>query len=415
MVTRQNTSNRKPAGKGGRKPAVKSSAKASAKGPAKASAKTSGHTSPGAPGCILADAARHGIRQVMDADGNLTGDLADPGLDDATLHGLYEMLVLVRAIDDRGWTLQRSGRVEFWIPHRGLEAVHTGATLAFAPEDWIFLGYRHPGTLLMRGVPLEQLFTQFFGRAGEPLKGRRLPTLMGDRRANVVPMTTQVGSYIPHACGAAWAAKIKGHDTRFMAFFGEGSSSRGEFHSALNFAGIHKPPVVFMCENNGWAVTTPTDLQTGSATFAEKGDAYGVRNLRVDGNDPLAVYAVTKEARALCPEQGATLIEAITYRMGYHTTSDNPDLYRTPEDVAVWEPWCPLARMRKYLEKRGLWDEARETALWARVKADIDVAVKAAEAKPFPEPSTMFDDTFAEPTWMIEEQRRQLLAELEDR
>ena len=225
-------------------------------------------------------------------------------------------------------------------------------------------------------------------------------------------MTTQVGSYIPHACGAAWAAKIKGHDTKFLKFFGDGSTSRGEFHSALNFAGVHKPPVVFLCENNGWAVTTPTELQTASATFAEKGDAYAVRNLRVDGNDPLAVYAVTKEARDLSADEGATLIEAITYRMGYHTTSDNPDLYRTPEEVAVWEPWCPLIRMRKYLEKRDFWDDAKEEALWARCKSDIDTAVKEAEAMPLPEPATMFDDTFEELTWMLEEQKRQLLSEL---
>lgn len=363
--------------------------------------------------CPLADAAKHNIRQVIDAEGNLTGDLPDPDLHEAQLSSLYQMLVLVRAIDDRGWTLQRSGRVEFWIPHRGLEAVHIGATLAFDDKDWIFLGYRHPGSMLMRGVPLVQMFAQFFGRANEPLKGRRLPTLMGDRRANIVPMTTQVGSYVPHACGAAWAAKIKGDDTRFLTFFGDGSTSRGEFHSALNFAGVHKPPVVFMCENNGWAVTTPTELQTASETFAEKGDAYGVRNLRVDGNDPLAVYSVTKESRDLLPDEGATLIEAITYRMGYHTTSDNPDLYRTPEEVAAWKPWCPLIRMRKYLENRGLWDEGRETALWAKCKSDIDVAVKAAEAMPLPDPSTMFDDTFEKPTWMLEEQRQQLLAELE--
>lgn len=363
--------------------------------------------------CPLSDAQTNGIRQVIDADGNVIGDLPEPDLSNDQLRDLYEMMVLVRAIDDRGWTLQRSGRVEFWIPHRGLEAVHTGATLAFDENDWIFLGYRHPGTLLMRGVPLSQLFIQFFGREGEPLKGRRLPTLMGDRRANVVPMTTQVGSYIPHACGAAWAAKIRGDDTRFLTFFGDGSTSRGEFHSALNFAGVHKPPIVFLCENNGWAVTTPTALQTASATFAEKGDAYAVRNIRVDGNDPLAVYSVTNEARDLSSERGATLIEAVTYRMGYHTTSDNPDLYRTPEEVAVWEKWCPLLRMRKYLEKRSLWNEESETALWDRCKSDIDAAVKEAEAMPFPDPATMFDDTFEELTWMLEEQKDQLLDELE--
>ena len=304
--------------------------------------------------CPLGDARSLGIRQVIDAEGRPTGDLAEPDLDRDALVRLYEMMVLVRAIDDRGWILQRSGRVEFWIPHKGLEAVHTAATIAFDQDDWIFLGYRHPGTLLLRGAPLVQLFAQFFGRADEPFKGRRLPTFMGDRRLNVVPMTTQVGSYIPHACGAAWAAKIKGDDTRFLTFFGDGSTSRGEFHSAMNFAGVYKPPIVFICENNGWAVTTPTSVQTGSATFSEKGDAYAVRNMRVDGNDPLAVYAATKEARDLAPKEGPTLIEAVTYRLGFHTSSDNPDLYREPEEVEEWEQWDPLPRMRKVSRAEGL-------------------------------------------------------------
>ena len=376
------------------------------------------HTTPAsssaAPVCPLENAADKGIRQVIDADGNLTGDLPDPMIPRDELIRLYETMVLVRAIDDRGWTLQRSGRVEFWIPHRGLEAVHNAATLAFASQDWIWMGYRHPGVMLLRGAPLLQLFTQFFGRVGEPLKGRRLPTMMGDGRLNIVPMTTQVGSYIPHACGAAWAAKLKGHDTRFLAIFGDGSSSRGEFHSGMNFAGIHKPPIVFICENNGWAISTPQSLQTASATYAEKGDAYGVRNLLVDGNDPLAVYSVVSEARNLAPEQGATLIEAITYRMGFHTSSDNPDLYREREEVEIWEAWDPLIRMRKYLELNNLWDSAQEEALWTRCKADINAAVKHAETLDFPHPASMFDDTFEELTWMLEEQREQLLADLDD-
>ncbi|MDP6345269.1 MAG: thiamine pyrophosphate-dependent enzyme [Alphaproteobacteria bacterium] len=362
--------------------------------------------------CPLARAEELGIRQVIDQDGKLTGDLPEPDLDRETLIRLYEMMVLVRAIDERGWTLQRSGRVEFWIPHRGLEAVHNAATIAFTMEDWIFMGYRHPGTLLLRGAPLVQLFAQYFGRRDEPFKGRRLPTLMGDRRLNVVPMTTQVGSYIPHACGAAWAAKIKRHDTRFLAMFGDGSSSRGEFHSGMNFAGVFKPPIVFICENNGWAVSTPTDVQTASATFAEKGDAYGVRNLRVDGNDALAVYAVTREARELAPEIGASLIEAVTYRMGFHTSSDNPDLYRSKADVEAWEPWDPLVRLRKYLEHKGFWAEAEEEALWQRCKDEIQAAIEEAEAMPLPEPASMFDDTFAEMTWMLEEQRAALLDDL---
>jgi pyruvate dehydrogenase E1 component alpha subunit len=381
-------------------------------------AKTGGNANASAssstPSCPLDNAAALGIRQVMDSEGQLIGDLADPEIPNEQLMRLYETMVLVRAIDDRGWTLQRSGRVEFWIPHRGLEGVHNAATLAFDAKDWIWMGYRHPGVMLLRGVALLQLFTQFFGRVGEPLKGRRLPTMMGDGRVNIVPMTTQVGSYIPHACGAAWGAKLKGHDTRFLAIFGDGATSRGEFHSGMNFAGIHKPPIVFVCENNGWAISTPQSLQTASATFAEKGDAYGIRNLRVDGNDPLAVYSVVREARDLAPTQGASLIEAITYRMGFHTSSDNPDLYRTEEEVAIWQRWDPLTRMRKYLERKELWDDAREEALWTRCKSDIADAVNQAETLDFPHPASMFDDTFQDLTWMLEEQRAQLLADLED-
>ena len=363
--------------------------------------------------CLLERASELGIRQVLDRDGNLIGDLPEPDLDRATLRRLYEVMVMVRAIDERGWRLQRSGRVEFWIPARGLEAVHNAATIAFDAQDWIFLGYRHPGMFLLRGAPLLQLFTQFFGRGPDLYKGRRLPTLMGDRRLNLVPMTTQVGSYIPHATGAAWAAKIRGDDTKFLTIFGDGSTSRGEFHSALNFAGVHKPPIVFICENNGWAVTTPTSTQTASASFAEKGDAYGVRNLRVDGNDALAVYAVTREARELAGE-GPTLIEAVTYRTGFHTSSDNPDLYRTQEEVAAWEAWDPLKRLRAYLEGKGYWTEADETKLWARSDEEIQTAIAEAEAMPMPEPETMFDDTFAEMTWMLEEQKAALLDDLRE-
>ncbi len=360
----------------------------------------------------LARARELGILQALDAEGRLLGELPVPAPEANEVVRMYQAMVMVRAIDERGWQLQRSGRVEFWIPTRGLEAVHVASTCAMAPDDWIFLGYRHPGTLLLRGAPLLQLFAQFFGRLDEPLKGRRLPTLMGDRRFNVVPLTTQVGSYIPHANGAAWAAKLKGDDTRFLVYFGEGSSSRGEFHSALNFAGVHKTPIIFLCENNGWAVTTPTDLQTASASFAEKGDAYGVRNLRVDGNDPLAVFAATREARELA-EEGPTLIEAVTYRTGFHTSSDNPELYRSAEEVAAWEVWEPLARTRRYLEGLGAWTEADEEALWARCKREIQEAVTAAEAMALPPPESMFDDVFAEPTWMLDEQKAALLADLE--
>ncbi|MDP6704885.1 MAG: thiamine pyrophosphate-dependent enzyme [Alphaproteobacteria bacterium] len=363
---------------------------------------------------LLERADELGIQQVLDRDGLPNGNLADPDLPREALIGMYETMVLVRIMDERGWQLQRSGRVEFWIPGRGQEAAHIASTVAMADSDWIFLADREPGAMLLRGATLASLFAQYFGRRDEPLRGRRLPLLLGDRRLNIVPCMTQVGAYLPHAAGAAWAAKLKGHETRTIVYFGDGATSRGEFHSAMNFAGIHRPPAIFFCQNNGWAVSTPNDRQTAVASFAAKGDAYGVRNLRVDGNDPLAVYSVTKEARDLAPEVGATLIEAVTYRLGFHTSSDNPDLYRMPEEVEAWEAWDPLARTRKYLEGRQWWHDQDEAALLERCRREVQAAIETAEAMPAPEPADLVDEIYAEPTWLLAEQRDRLLEELAD-
>ncbi len=360
----------------------------------------------------LERAKQLGIRQVLDREGNLIGDLPDPELPKELLLRMYKTMVLVRAIDTRGWKLQRSGRIDFWIPSRGQEASHVASTCAMELSDWVFMASREPGTILARGGTLTQLFAQFFGRADEPLKGRRLPLLLGDRSLNVVPCMTIVGSYIPHAAGAAWAAKLKGDDTRFIVYFGDGATSRGEFHSALNFAGIHKPPIVFLCQNNGWAVSTPNDYQTASDTFAEKGNAYKVPNLRVDGNDALAVYAMTRKARDEAKDRGATLIETVTYRLGYHTSSDNPDLYRSPAEAEAWQRWCPIKRLRGYLQNRGYWSDAEESLYLEQCEEGMTKAIEAAAAMPQTKPADMFDDVFETPTWMLEEQRAELVADL---
>lgn len=374
---------------------------------------TSFEGNPRPPVPVPLDAADdNGIVQVLDQEGLPNGNLPDPDLPESTCVRMYETMVMVATIDRLGWQLQRSGRVEFWIPSRGQEAAHIASTAALSNDDWIFLADREPGSFIWRGATLVQMFAQFFGRVDEPLKGRRLPLLLGDRRLNIVPCTTQVGSYIPHAAGAAWAAKLKGDSTRFIVYFGDGATSRGEFHSALNFAGIHQPPVVFFCQNNGWAVSTPNDVQTATETFAEKAAAYEVRSVRVDGNDPLAVYAVTTTALEKMPSEGATLVEAVTYRMGFHTSSDNPDLYRRSEEVDAWARWDPLTRMRGYLESRNWWDGQRETETWERCEAEVRHAIKAAEALPKPDPYSQFDDVFEQPTWMIREQQDQLMNDL---
>lgn len=360
----------------------------------------------------LENAAELGIQQVLDRDGAPAGNLADPGLSREEVRMLYETMVLLRAIDERGWKLQRSGRIAFWIPLRGQEALQVAATHAMEPQDWIFRDHRTISPWLMRGASLSLLFAQLFGAESEPQKGRRLPCLIGNRAINMVQGPTQVGSFISHACGVAWAARLKGSDTKVLCMFGDGASSRGEFHSAMNFAGIHRPPVIFLCVNNSWAVSTPLDRQTALSEFAAKGNAYDVPNLRVDGNDPLAVYSVMKKAWKNTATQGPTLIEAVTWRLGFHTSSDNPDLYRHQQENQQWEPWDPIPRTRKYLALAGWWSDSDEDELLKRCVDRIQAAVEQAENMDIPGPESQFEDVFEKSHWMLDAQREKLLSEV---
>ncbi len=360
---------------------------------------------------LLERAEELDIQQVLDRNGQPNGSLPEPDLPSGEARMLYETMVLLRAIDERGWKLQRSGRIAFWIPMRGQEALQVGASHAMHSDDWIFRAHREMAPWLMRGGSLTMLFAQFFGAAEEPQKGRRLPCLVGSRAINVVQGPTQVGSFIPHACGVAWAAKLSSSEVKVLGLFGDGATSRSEFHSAMNFAGVHQPPVIFMCVNNSWAVSTPLDRQTAQSNFAAKGDAYGVRNLRVDGNDPLAVYAVTKAARASLAEQGPILIEAVTYRLGYHTSSDNPDLYRQDAETVLWSEWDPLQRMRAWLDYKGWWSGVDEKALLQRCEDEIQAAVEAADAMAIPGPESQFEDVFESSNWMLDEQAERVITE----
>jgi TPP-dependent pyruvate/acetoin dehydrogenase alpha subunit len=359
----------------------------------------------------LDDAESLGILQVLDRDGGVNGSLDEPGLSREEARMLYETMVMLRRIDERGWKLQRSGRIAFWIPLRGQEAVQVGATHALKPEDWIFRAHREMAPWLMRGASLADMFAQFFGAVDEPQKGRRLPCLLGNRSINMVQGPTQVGSFIPHACGVAWAAKLQGDDVKVLGLFGDGATSRSEFHSAMNFAGIQQPPVIFMCVNNSWAVSTPLDRQTAQANFAAKGDAYGVRNIRVDGNDPLAMYAVTRQARASVDESGPILIEAITYRLGYHTSSDNPDLYRQEAEAALWADWDPLRRMSLYLRGKGWWNDDDDAELQEQCTRDIQDAIDDAGARPLPPAESQFEDVFEKSNWLLDSQQSRLFSD----
>ncbi len=362
----------------------------------------------------LEDAEALGIHRVIDEHGELNGDLPDPNLAREEVQRIYEAMALLRAIEARGWKLQRSGRIAFWIPMQGQEGYQCGAVHALNDEDWIFRGHREMAGWIMRGASLEKLFAQFFGARDEPLRGRRLPCLIGDRSINLVSPATPVGSFLPHALGAAWGMKLKGLQSRVLCFFGDGGTSRGEFHSAMNFAGIHRPPAIFICANNCWAVTTPLECQTASDDFASKADAYKVCNLRIDGNDPLAAYAVTREAHEKAGEVGTTLIEAVTYRLGFHTSSDNPDLYRKKAEDEAWAKWDPIRRTRLYMQGRDWWSDDDESSMQLRFESSIQAAIEAAQAMAVPGPEDQFEALYADTDWILEQQRERLLADLDE-
>lgn len=347
------------------------------------------------------------VRALRD-DGSLD-PAHDPGLSEAEVLRLYRAMIQARVLDDRLVTLQRQGRIGFHIGSLGEEAAILGATFALRPQDWLFPCYREFSAALLRGMPLQRYIDNMFGNANDPAKGRQMPDHYVWRASNFTSISSPIGTQIPQAVGAAWAAKIKKDDVATLVFMGEGATSSGEFHNGLNFAGVFKAPTVFVVRNNGWAISVPTERQTGSESFAIKGVAYGVPGVRVDGNDLFAVVKVVREAvERAARGEGATLVEAMTYRMSGHSTSDDPKAYRPETWLDPWKRLDPIARVRRYLEKNAGWSEARDKEIEASVDAELRAAVAAAEKTPLPAIDSLFDDVFAELPWHLAEQREAL-------
>jgi pyruvate dehydrogenase E1 component alpha subunit len=352
--------------------------------------------------------SRDVVRALKD-DGTLD-EQHDPRLTEQELLHLYRSMVMTRQLDERLILLQRQGRIAFHVGSLGEEAAIIGSAFALRPKDWIFPCYREFGAALMRGLPLQSLIDNVFGNAGDMAKGRQMPHHYTCRRIGWASVSSPVGTQITQAVGFAWAAKMKKTDEVALAFFGDGATSSSDFHSGMNFAGVFRTPAIMLCRNNGWAISVPSERQTASRTFAEKAHAYGMPGIRVDGNDVLAVVSVTRRAVARAINGlGPTLIEAITYRMGAHTTSDDPNRYRPPSELEPWMQYDPIDRFGSLLRRRGLWDDAAETALVGEIDQVFRAAVSQAEATPPPELSTLFDDVYAKLPWHLTEQRAELL------
>jgi pyruvate dehydrogenase E1 component alpha subunit len=355
------------------------------------------------------DVLAPGVIRVMRDDGTLD-PLHDPGLADDELLALYTAMVRVRVLDDRLVTLQRQGRIGFHIGSIGEEAAILGSCFAMRQEDWIFPCYREFGAALWRGLSLQRYIDNMFGNANDTVKGRQMPDHYTSRAAHFGSISSPVGTQITHAVGFAWAAKLSGEALATIVYFGDGATSSNDFHNGLNFAGVFRTPTIFFCRNNGWAISVPTERQTASASFAEKGVAYGVPFLRCDGNDLLAVVAATRSAVARAARgEGPTLIEAITYRLSGHSTSDDPKVYRHDEEVEEWRRRDPLSRVERLLTARGLWSDEDQARVEAAMQDEIKVAITAAEQAPLPSLESMFDDVYATAPWHLEEQRDYLL------
>ena len=339
--------------------------------------------------------------QVLAENGRARPEL-EPKLPPSDLQKLYALMATTRAADLKALKLQRQGRMGTFAPSLGHEACQVGSAFALQRKDWVFPYFRDLGTYITLGLPLKNYFLYWMGNE----EGMRIPADL-----NIFTISVPVGSQLPHSVGCALAMKYRKEQAAVVAYFGDGATSEGDFGEALNFAGVFKTPNVFICFNNQYAISTPVRRQTAAKTIAQKAIAYGFDGIRADGNDVLAMYALTREALEKARTGGGpTLIEAFTYRMGNHTTSDDASRYRMEAEVKDWSRRDPIERFRRYLRDKGLWDESFEDHVQKEAEDLINKAIEEAESTPPPRPEDLFIHTYKDMTPELNDQ----LAELRD-
>jgi pyruvate dehydrogenase E1 component alpha subunit len=329
------------------------------------------------------------LKRIIGDGADLADNPVPDGLNEKDLVELFRWLVLLRTFDERAVALQRQGRIGTYALYWGEEGTQAGALYACDDADWVFPSYRQNAIGILRGVPASTVLAWWRGYGGKH-------GFWNPREHRVAPICVPIATHLPHAVGLSWAAKIRHQPTAALTWFGDGATSEGDFHEAMNFASVFKTATVFFCVNNQWAISTPYSKQTASKTIAEKGAAYAMPSVRVDGFDPIACWQVTKEAldRARAGE-GPTLIEAYCYRLMPHGTADDPRLYRDEAETEKWKPLEPVGRTGAFLKRIGVLDTATEERIRAEAKQTLADAVAEMEAIEQPGLKILFDDVYA--------------------
>ena len=342
--------------------------------------------------------------EILDTEGRVDTDLM-PEMDPSRVRDLYRDMVLMRTFDSKALKLQRQGRMGTWPPIKGQEAIQAGVALAMGENDWLIPAFREHGIMVLRGVPLHLVFAYWAGDE----RGSSYP-----EDVRCFPVAVPVGSQWQHGTGVGLSLKLREEDAVAVTFGGDGSTSEGDFHEAVNCAGVFGTKTVFVIQNNQWAISVPLHRQTAAETLAQKAHAYGIPGIQVDGNDVFAVYAAATEAIERTRRgDGPYLIEAVTYRLGDHTTADDASRYRPDEELEKWEGRDPILRLRRYLNDQGLWDDDQETVLLEEATGWVDGQVKILEEMEPQAPEEIFTSMYAAMPPHVVEQMQSLIEEVQ--
>lgn len=366
------------------------------------------------PNFIDGSALQIPMLQILKEDGTLHKGAKVPDIDKDLALKMFDTMQFIRILDERMIAAQRQGRISFYLSSLGEEAASIGSAAALDDGDMIMGQYREQGALAYRGFTVEQFMDQLFSNERDLGKGRQMPVHYGCADLNFMTIASPLATQIPQATGYAYGQKMDKTGNCTICYFGEGAASEGDFHAALNMAAVYKVPAIFFCRNNGYAISTPSQgEQYAGDGIAPRGVAYGMKTIRVDGNDILAVYLATQMARKLAVEENEpVLIEGMSYRMAGHSTSDDPTGYRTRDEEDAWRAKDPLARFQTYLIKKKWLTEKDAEEIFAEKKAAVLAALKKSEKVPAPHIDELINDVYDTPTQQLKEQLEQLKAHI---